>query len=51
MSEPTFNLTGQVVMAILGQKEVERLLLIQRVTELEAQVKALSPQEPAGPPV
>ncbi len=40
MTEPVIQVTGEQVMAILGQKEVERLMLIARVKELEAQLAA-----------
>ena len=43
MSETTLNVSGAQIMAILGQKEVERLLLLERVAQLEALVKELTP--------
>ena len=38
------------ILSILGQKEVERLLLISRVTQLEAQVQELTPKPAAVEP-
>ena len=46
MNEPTLQIMPDQLFAILGQKEVERLLLINRVQQLEAKVKELSPKEP-----
>ena len=48
MNEPTMNVSGDMLMAIIGQKEVERLMLINRVSQLEAEVKALSPPPEAA---
>ena len=39
MGEPVNPVNADLVFSILGQKEVERLLLIQRVAQLEALLK------------
>ena len=44
MSEPTFNVPTEVLFSIIGQKEVERLLLIQRVQQLEAEKNKEKPE-------
>lgn len=50
MNEPTIGVSGAQIMAILGQKEVERLLLLERVAQLEAIVKELTPPVPDAKP-
>ena len=43
MSEPTIQVNTDQILAILGSKEVEIQLLRARVSQLEAEVKKLTP--------